>query len=61
MIIIGIFLVVVFVVFFFMIQVLYVDVYKEYVKEFNCFYMDMSVLMECEEKSGLIDDIFFWI
>ena len=58
--IIGTSLAVASVVLFFTTQVLYADVYKEYAKEFNRSYMDTSVSMEREEKSGLTDDTFAW-
>ena len=56
--IIGTSLAVASVVLFFTTQVLYANVYKEFVKEFNRSYMGSS--MEREEKSGLTDDTSAW-
>lgn len=58
--IIGTSLAVASVVLFFTTQVLYADVYKEYVREFNRSYSDTSASMEREEKSDLTDDTFTW-
>ena len=58
--IIGTFLAVTSVVLFFTTQVLYADVYKEYVREFNRSYRVTSASMEREEESDLTDDTFTW-
>ena len=58
--IIGTSLAVASVVLFFTTQVLYANVYKEFVREFNRSYMDTSASMEREEKSGSTDDTFTW-
>lgn len=45
------------VVLFFTTQILYANVYKEFIKEFNRSYREASSSMEREEESGLTDDI----
>ena len=54
--IIGTSLAVASVVLFFTTQVLYANVYKEFVKEFNRSYSEASASMEREEESDLTDD-----
>ena len=54
--IIGTSLAVASVVLFFTTQVLYANVYKEFVREFNRSYREASSSMEREEESGLTDD-----
>ena len=44
------------VVLFFTTQVLYANVYKEFVREFNRSYSEASASMEREEESDLTDD-----
>ncbi len=44
------------VVLFFTTQILYANVYKEFIKEFNRSYREASSSMEREEESGLTDD-----
>lgn len=58
--IIGTSLAVASVVLFFMTQVLYADVYKEYAREFNRSYLDTSASMERKEESGSTDDTSTW-
>ena len=48
------------VVLFFTTQILYANVYKEFVREFNRSYREASSSMEREEESGLTDDTFAW-
>ena len=44
------------VVLFFTTQILYANVYKEFIREFNRSYREASSSMELEEESGLTDD-----
>ena len=48
------------IVLFFTTQILYANVYNDFVREFNRSYREASASMEREEESGSTDDTFTW-